>query len=707
LALKTALNPRQRDYVSKIHGAGTALLAILNDILDFSKIEAGRLELETTDFAMDQVLHAVTGVTAQRAHEKGLEFVVDVSPEIPETLSGDPLRLGQILTNLVNNAVKFTEKGEVRIRIEPVERAGDRVQIRCAVRDTGIGLTREQAARLFQPFTQADMSTTRKHGGTGLGLTICLRLVELMGGRIWVESEPGAGSTFCFTASLGVGSAPRRRRRIPDRLHHLHVLVVDDHDAAREVLTENLRGVTRDVDVARTGFEAVRAVLDHDPHDPYDLVLMDWRLPGIDGIEAARRIRRIEGMRTKPAIVMVTAFGRDDVRHEADQAALDGFLMKPVNASILFDLVVRLFAPESAVELPPDGAGGERDYGIRGMHVLLAEDNEINQQIAVELLESVGVVVEVASDGQEALDKLDAGADFDAVLMDLQMPKVDGIAATGRIRADPRFAALPVIAMTAHAMVEERERCLAAGMNDHVTKPVDPDVLYRTLARHYARRAPQADRPAATGEQRPTAALPEIAGIDTAAGLRRVAGNRGLYRKLLQQYAEGQRDAPARIRDALEAGDAVTAERLAHTLKGVSGNIGAAGVQQAAAAVEHAIGKGEDTRPPLAALGPVLNEVMSALEVALEIPADDAPPGQVAVDMQVLQPVLDRLEGYLADSDGEATDYLAQHQELLRSAFGNASYAGVAKAVNDYDFEAALGKLRAAMKHSTNGGNHG
>jgi two-component system sensor histidine kinase/response regulator len=260
LALKTPLNPKQRDYVSKVHNAGTSLLAIINDILDFSKIEAGKLDLETTDFRLDEVIGSVTTLTAQKAHDKGLEFLAHVAPEIPEHLLGDPLRLGQILTNFVNNAVKFTERGEIRLNIELLERTGEKVQLKFAVHDSGIGMTREQAAKLFQPFTQADMSTTRKHGGTGLGLTICRRLVELMGGRIWLESEPGKGSTFYFTVWLGVGSAAGTGKIVPEKLAQLRVLVVDDNSAAREILQEPLSTVASRVDVVASGKEAIAAI---------------------------------------------------------------------------------------------------------------------------------------------------------------------------------------------------------------------------------------------------------------------------------------------------------------------------------------------------------------------------------------------------------------------------------------------------------------
>jgi signal transduction histidine kinase/FixJ family two-component response regulator len=334
LALKTPLSPKQRDYVSKVHNAGTSLLAVINDILDFSKIEAGRLDIESTDFRLDEVISSVTTLTAQKAHDKGLEFLAHVAPAIPEHLLGDPLRLGQILTNLVNNAVKFTERGEIRLNIELMERTGEKVQLKCSVRDTGIGMTPEQSARLFQPFTQADMSTTRKHGGTGLGLTICRRLVDLMGGRIWLESEPGVGTTFLFTVWLGVGTATRTGRIVPEKLARLRVLVVDDNAAAREILQEPLSAIASRVDAVASGKEAIAAVQERDATDPYDIVFMDWRMPGMDGLQASRHIKSNETLGHPPAIVLVTAFGREEVREEAERLH-DGFLLKPVTKSMI------------------------------------------------------------------------------------------------------------------------------------------------------------------------------------------------------------------------------------------------------------------------------------------------------------------------------------------------------------------------------------
>ncbi len=690
LALKTDLNPRQRDYVQKIHGAGTALLGIINDILDFSKIEADKLTLENTDFDLEEVMSGVSTVIGQKVFDKGLELLFDVAPDVPRRLVGDPLRVGQVLTNLVNNSVKFTEKGEVHVKVAVVERRADRVKLECSVRDTGIGMTPEQSARMFQPFSQADGSTTRKYGGTGLGLTICKRLVEMMEGSIRVDSQAGAGSTFTFNAWFGLGRAAEQRRVVPEALNGARVLVVDDNPGARAVLADQLAALPFTVDQVASGAEAVAAVRQA-ASAPYRIVFMDWSMPGMTGIEAARAIKSAEG--PVPAIIMVTAFGREDVRQEAETAQLDGFLVKPVSASTLVDAIVRVFAPERAGEgaAPP---AGERQYGLDGMKVLLAEDNEINQQIAVELLESVGVAVETAGNGRDAVNRVKSGAAYDAVLMDLQMPELDGLSATREIRADARFAGLPIIAMTAHAMVEERDRCFAAGMNDHVTKPIEPEVLYQALARWYRRRA---GSEAAAGAKRATSAagaIPEIPGVDAAAGLKRVAGNRALYRSLLEKFVEGQSDAPGAIRGALDAGDGALAERLAHTLKGVAGNIGAKAVQDAAGQVEQAIHRKSETGDSLRRLEDTLAAVMPPLRAALGAGSAAKVTAAVAASVESAQAVLEKLDAYLADSDGEAAEYLVSNADVLRAALGAERFAGVRKAIEEYDFEAALEKLR-------------
>jgi two-component system, sensor histidine kinase and response regulator len=705
LALRTALSPKQRDYVSKIHNAGTSLLAVINDILDFSKIEAGRLDIEATDFRLDDVISSVTTLTAQKAYDKGLEFLAHVAPRIPEHLLGDPLRLGQILTNLVNNAVKFTEQGEIRLNIELVERTGEKVQLKCSVRDTGIGMTPEQSARLFQPFTQADMSTTRKHGGTGLGLTISRRLVELMGGRIWLESEAGAGTTFFFTVWLGVGAATGSGRIVPEKLGRLRVLIVDDNAAAREILQEPLSAVASRVDAVASGKDAIAAIQERDATDPYDIVFMDWRMPGMDGLQASRHIKHDETLSHRPAIVLVTAFGREEVREEAERLQLDGFLLKPVTRSMIVDTLVNVFS-EGGEDLR-GAADVEQASRLRGARILLTEDNEINQQIAVELLESAGATVTVANNGREAVEMLSGPGQppYDIVLMDLQMPEMDGYQATARLRADSRLAALPIIAMTAHATVEERQRCLAAGMNDHVAKPIDPAVLFETVARFYkpAEDAPAPDRPASAT---PVEALPSIAGLDTSDGLARVGGNRKLYVKILRQFADQQGPAIDQVADGLASGDLALAERLAHTLKGVAGNIGATEVQSFAALLERAIrdrAPGDEIERARQRVGAVLGPLTTGIGAALagagseeSTPAQPVTPASPAQSRQAAV----QLAALLSDSDPSAGEFVDANRDPLRALFDAASWPEFEALVQGYNFAEAQARLEHVLDTS-------
>ncbi|HEX8801718.1 MAG TPA: response regulator, partial [Terriglobales bacterium] len=517
LALKTDLSPKQADYLNKVKSAAQSLLGIINDILDFSKIEAGKLDIEKTDFQLENVLDNLSNIVSQKAHEKNLEFLISAQHDIPSNLVGDPLRLGQILINLVNNAIKFTERGDVLVTVASEEQLTNRVKLKFAVRDSGIGMTPEQSARLFQAFSQADTSTTRKYGGTGLGLSISKRLVEMMEGSIWVESQAGVGSTFYFTVWLGVGSGPKRKEFIPD-LAGIRALVVDDNAQAREILTDALRVFALRADSVASGEDAVRDIAAADSQDPYKLVLMDWHMPGMDGLEASRIIKRNDRLQHVPKIVMVTAFGREDIRAQAEQIGIDAYLLKPVNSSLLYDTLLDLFGVALPDEQQKRGTKAKTQaHDATGIRVLLTEDNEMNQQVATELLESAGATVTIANNGAEAVKLLTQSEQpppFDVVFMDLQMPEMDGITATKLLRNDNRLKNLPIIAMTAHALVEEVKRCIDAGMNDHVSKPIDPDALFATLLR-WAKPNPKAaaaPQPEALKTVTHTP-MPQIAGV--------------------------------------------------------------------------------------------------------------------------------------------------------------------------------------------------
>ena len=700
LCLKTNLTSKQRDYVGKIHNAGTSLLSIINDILDFSKIEAGRLDIENVAFEVDAVMNNVSTMVAQKIHDKGLELLFNISSDIPPALLGDPLRLGQVLINLLGNAVKFTEAGEIRLIGELLERTGNKVKLQFSVKDTGIGMTKEQANRLFQAFSQADTSTSRKYGGTGLGLAISKRLVELMGGSIWVVSEPGVGSTFSFTGWFGL-SETTARKVLPTRLVSLKALVVDDNASAREVLEDQLATIGAEIEQVASGAETIDAVRRADAAHPFDVILLDWRMPGLDGVETARRIRADGSLKHIPAIIIVTAFGREEVRSEAEDAGVDGFLVKPVNQSMLVDMLVEIFAPEHRTAARE--AVTATAYDLNGLRVLLAEDNAINQQIAVELLEGVGVSVDVANNGKEAVDKLLVeGGDvrYDLVLMDLQMPEMDGYQATACIRATPRLADLPIIAMTAHAMAEERDQCLAAGMRGHITKPIDPELLYRTLMQFHrpGQVTTMAGKPVNRVSQ--TEALPEIAGLEVADGLSRVAGNMKLYRSLLGQFVEQQANVVSAVRAGLESQDFALVERLIHTLKGVSGNLGAKNISGLAAELEGSL-KNNDVgslESVLSGLAVELGRMMEAIRSSLAAGAGAASRTSVSDSAETVT-LLKQLKQMLANDDGAALDFLLEAGERVEGVISDADLNALQKAVRDFDFTAALDCLGGIAQH--------
>ena len=712
LALKTQLSPKQEDYLTKVKSASQSLLGIINDILDFSKIEAGKLDIEKTGFRLEDVLDNLSMIVGHKAQDKNLEFLISSQRDIPPNLVGDPLRLGQILINLVNNAVKFTERGEVLVTVALEEQLADRAKLKFSVRDTGIGMTPEQCARLFQAFSQADTSTTRKYGGTGLGLSISKRLVEMMEGDIWAESQPGIGSNFQFTAWFGIGSAEKHKRFIPD-LAGVRALVVDDNAQAREILTDALRVFALRAESISSGEEAVREIAAADSHDPYQLVLMDWHMPGMDGLETSRIIKRNDRLQHIPKIVMVTAFGREDIRTKAEEIGIDSYLLKPVNSSLLYDTLLDLFG---VAGLEEHRSRSKKDdvhvHDATGIRILLVEDNEMNQQVATELLQSAGATVTVANHGGEAVKILTESNQvppFDVVFMDLQMPEMDGFTATKLLRRDPRFQKLPIIAMTAHALVEERQRCLDAGMNDHVSKPIDPDNLFSTLmrwARPQAKSAPESQAPAKkTGDE---VLLPEITGINLVDGLKRVAGNRRLYRDLLGQFADKQGDAAAQISAALKGGDQKLAERIAHTVKGVAGNIGITGVQTAAQRLEKAIREGHDSVPALLdEFATTLGNQVHAIEHAMRASAPAAPAEAQSSRFkpEAASGAIARLRVLLEASDGDTEEAFRSLQDAVSGAVAKTQLDALKASINDFDFEAALAKLHEIGVHcSSNGG---
>jgi len=707
LALKTELTPKQHDYLTKTKAAAQALLGIINDILDFSKIEAGKLTMEQAEFRLDAVLDSLSTVVSQKAQEKNLEFLVAAPQDLPPVLVGDPLRLGQVLINLVNNAVKFTERGEIVVAVKLEERVSDRIKLEFTVHDSGIGMTPEQIARLFQAFSQADTSTTRKYGGTGLGLSISKRLVEMMEGNIWAESEHGQGSTFCFTAWFGVGTAERRQKVLPPRLAGIRVLVVDDNSIAREILADVLRQFTVRVDCVSSGNDALRELAKADTQDPYQLVLMDWQMPGLDGLETSRSIKRRSNLWNVPKLLVITTFGREDIPLSVQETEIEAVLQKPVTPSVLFDTLMNLFgeaADEKAAE-PPEKP--DRDLPrVSGVRVLLVEDNEVNQQVATELLESEGAKVTIANHGAEAVKLLTQGVPplpFDIVLMDLQMPEMDGLTATKILRAHPHLQQLPIIAMTAHAMAEEAQRCLDAGMNDHVAKPVDPGTFFATIARWTrAHRREVLEVPVTPPSQTGFRSaegeiiLPQIGGVDVAAGLQRVAGNKRLYRDLLTQFAVKHEFTGTTIRQALASGDRSKAERLTHSLKGAAGNLGLNEIFQTAGKLEGAIRVSqagiEDLIEELTA---VLDRQVRNIHAAFPVGGADE---KTRLDSRPTDPeevlaALANLKELLESNDADAPEAYRNLAAVLGDSDSPSRLEALGAAVNSFDFEAALRRL--------------
>jgi two-component system sensor histidine kinase/response regulator len=622
LAQKTGLDPKQRDYLSKIEKSSKALLGIINDILDFSKIEAGKLSLELVNFNLYDVLNDIVNILSQKAADKNLELVIRISPDITPDLTGDPLRLEQVMINLLNNAIKFTAEGEVVIRISELQRLDDKTQLQFEIIDTGIGITPEQKQKLFTPFTQADGSTTRKYGGTGLGLSISKQLIELMSGKVWVESTPGVGSTFAFSAWF----ARQQDALSPDiyaakELKDLRILVIDDRDAGQEALLEILTAFHCVATAIQPDYTLISKLDKEYPQPDFDLVIVDRQLRAIESMDAAKKIHGIPAFSEIP-ILLMTLTNEQHLHEEARAQGLH-LLIKPVTPSVLLDAMQSVlgFTGSKPAQESPE-ASEVKLARLKGHKVLLVEDTLFNQEIATEFLQQAGLQVSLAENGQEALEALKT-QEFDAVLMDVQMPVMDGFEATRQIRLQDRFQQLPIIAMTANAMKGDKNRCLQAGMNDYISKPVSQDLLYQALLRWIAPQD-EADLPALSAESVPqttppvpaSSALPEDTGSPAVAAvpviavapsvadihsdadsvplnlekaLLQMGGSAGLLKKMLNRFATEQAQAVDRIIEAYDAGDNTTAHRLAHTLKGIAGSLCANDLREAAASLESAL----------------------------------------------------------------------------------------------------------------------
>ncbi len=702
LTLTTNLDSQQRNYVEKVHRSAESLLGIINDILDFSKIEAGKLEIESVEFRLEDVLDGLANLVGLAAEEKGVELLFNIDTDTPTALIGDPLRLGQILVNLVNNAVKFTDTGEIVVSARVLGREdkkedGASVVLEFSVRDTGIGLTEEQQGKLFQSFSQADSSTTRKYGGTGLGLTICKRLSEAMGGQIGVTSEKGVGSTFRFTAHFGLQENQVSRQIIDhNELNGLRALIVDDNATAREILSTMTTAFGLDVTVSENGVTALEAVsAAQQSARPFDILLIDWRMPGMDGIDCIDQIQA-RHERSGPAAILVTAFGREDAMTAATQRRVDikSVLTKPVTSSTLLDAIGVALGLGQGRQSDRHSNHQAAARSLRGAHVLLVEDNDLNQELALALLESEGITARAAATGQEALDILAGGETFDGVLMDLQMPVMDGYTATRKIRSGQRYSDLPIIAMTANVLGDDLDAAIAAGMNDYIAKPINLPSMFLTMAKWIVPSAPgrssmQPDRSAASASFTGLVSM-DLPGVDVDAGLRISQGNAELYGRLLRRFRDQEGDFQDRFSAARIDTDQTAAMRCAHSLKGSAANLGARHLAELAGHLELA-SKTSDRDAEISELLQATVVELETVITGLAILGDDNNAATTSVanpeDPDVILADLIRL---LECGDAEATEVVAQLHGHPALTAHTLKVKQLENAIENYDFEAAI-----------------
>ncbi|NOY74601.1 MAG: response regulator [Kiritimatiellaeota bacterium] len=647
----------------------------------------------------------LANLTSDNAQKKGLELIFNVIQDVPCELVGDPLRLGQVLLNFVSNAIKFTEKGEIIISVELREKTKNEARLLFSVKDSGIGLTEEQRKKLFQSFSQADTTTTRKFGGTGLGLAISKKLVALMGGDVRVKSEYGKGSEFFFDVRCGIQAGDKKSYSLlAGDLKGTKVLIVDDNEAAREVLQSYVEDFQFEVGAVASGEEALKKIEEvlQTDQKPYDLVLMDWKMPGMDGLETAKVIKTKKFMSKIPQIIMVTNYGREEVMARAEEIGIDAFLIKPVGQSMLLDTIMSTFGrfAETALKRTPSKKKVTKT-SFAGTRILLVEDNDINQEVAIGLLEDAEVEVDVVNNGQESVDALKNKGEtfYDIVLMDLQMPIMDGYTATTKIRNTLGFSKLPILAMSADAMMGVRERCLDVGMNDYLTKPIDPQVLFGALREWLEIEGGEAD----SKEPRPPSLSPEtinIEGLDVKSGVARVGGNLNIYVNILRKFTANHANVAEEIKRAMGDSDWDTAERTAHTMKGVAGNIGANQVFKCAVELDALLTRAVKQTKDGGGMPFQEEKINAILDELAKLTADlieniekspiladerDAPPRQDA-DPAKLAELTAKLAELLEDNDSEAR---AVVEEIMKLS-DDPKLSEIAELVSDYDFDEAL-----------------
>lgn len=594
------LNLMQQESVNIVSSSARYLLSLINDILDLSKIEAGKLELDSMALNLGEVLESVANMIRDKTMRKGLEFIIDVTENVPRVMRGDPLRLQQVVVNLAGNAVKFTDHGSVSIEVSCLESSPCHDKIQFAVRDQGVGITKDKLAGIFDAFTQADGSATRRYEGTGLGLTISKRLVEMMGGEIWVESEPGVGTAVFFTASFEKWQAPMAEEclMVPTDIRKTRVLLVEDHGTSRKVVRKILENLGLKVEAVPSGEAALLALgASKASAAPFGLIMMDWKLPDQNGVLVCEKIKTDPQLAEIPTILM-TGFGREEVQLEARRLGINAFIRKPVDASGLLRVIMAVLAPDG--DSRGAWCGGQEpqksngDGKFEGYRILVVEDNHINQMVIKAILGQTKLQVDIAADGEEALDAIKNKPGYDLIFMDMQMPKMDGIETTRQIRRLPECRDLPIIALTAMAMKSDREQAIAAGMNDYVPKPVDQDQIFAVL-KSWLRPGKPADSEPPAGKQPEPAQLqdgpdPEVLNVKKA--LERCAGDRELFFEILGYFLATYNQVVPEIQNALRQGDLNQAQFLVHSLKGAAGSISAQNLHLAAGKLEKILRSG-------------------------------------------------------------------------------------------------------------------
>jgi len=708
LALQTELNTKQRNYVEKVSSAAKNLLGIINDILDFSKIEAGKMRFELADFYLEDVMENLADLSTIKSRDKGLELLFAIDNDVPMGLIGDQMRLGQILVNLTNNGIKFTDAGEVSIRVHKIGKEDDNnVLLRFDIKDSGIGLSTEQCDNLFKAFSQADSSTSRKYGGTGLGLTISKRLVEMMDGEIGVTSTLGVGSTFYFTAKFGVQKEQRELSVNVDDVKDLRILVVDDNESAREILQNILMFLKFDVTTAKSGIDAIEKLGTAQLNNtPFGLVLIDWMMPGIDGVETIRRIRSDHTLANTPAFVMVTAYSKEELVQKVIGLNIDGVLIKPVSPSTLLDSILNALGKKvipRARKYEKQADYQEATRIVKGAHLLLVEDNVMNQELALEILQEAGLIVDIAKNGAEAVEKVFA-IEYDGVLMDCQMPVMDGFEATRKIRLNPRFAKLPILAMTANAMSGDKEKCLDSGMNDHIPKPIDVAGLFLTMAQWIKPKNQTISIAAKTPKQEEVSEESlEIEGVDIKSALGRVGGNKKLLLKLLKRFIETQSNVVERIQMALDTFNMEVATREAHTIKGLAGNIGATFLYTCAENLEKILKNGEMSTLNLAlkTMQIELERLISMISNALEVKQRDSLPKTsepAIIDMKTLYADIKKFDTLLTSLDSKSGKAIDELLVRLTTLGQESNALKIQKSVYEFEFEVARELLLEVTK---------